>query len=92
MHYYYYYLLLHHKVAHREYNIKQQNAKTLKQYDAKMHTSFNLRGPHAARYLQLSIGICSSRPSSAANPPAAAALLLSTDETDKRMDRHSNVL
>jgi len=35
--YYYYYYLLHHKVAHREYNIKQQNAKTLKQYDAKMH-------------------------------------------------------
>jgi len=35
--YYYYFLLLHHKVAHREYNIKQQNAKTLKQYDAKMH-------------------------------------------------------
>ena len=32
-----YYLLLHHKVAHREYNIKQQNAKTLEQYDAKMH-------------------------------------------------------
>ena len=31
------YLLLHHKVAHREYNIKQQNAKTLEQYDAKMH-------------------------------------------------------
>ena len=31
------YLLLYHKVAHREYNIKQQNAKTLKQYDAKMH-------------------------------------------------------
>ena len=28
---------MHHKVAHREYNIKQQNAKTLKQYDAKMH-------------------------------------------------------
>jgi len=35
--YYYYYYLLHHKVAHREYNIKQQNAKTLEQYDAKMH-------------------------------------------------------
>ena len=36
--YYYYYLsLLLHKVAHREYNIKQQNAKTLKQYDAKTH-------------------------------------------------------
>ena len=29
--------LLHHKVAHGEYNITQQNAKTIKQYDAKMH-------------------------------------------------------
>ena len=31
------YVLLHHKVAHREYNKNQQNAKTLKQYDAQMH-------------------------------------------------------
>jgi len=36
---FFYLLLLHHKVAHREYNIEQQNAKTLKQYDAKMHKS-----------------------------------------------------
>jgi len=33
----FYLLLLHHKVAHRKYNIKQKNAKTLKQYDVKMH-------------------------------------------------------
>ena len=35
--FYFIYYLLHRKVAHREYNMRQQNAKTLKQYDAKMH-------------------------------------------------------
>jgi len=41
------------------------------------------RGPHVALQQQLSINICCLRPTSAANPPAAA-LLLSIDGTDGR--------
>jgi len=33
----------------------------------------NLRGPHVTRQQQVLIGICCQRPTSAANPPAAAA-------------------
>ena len=47
----------------------------------------NLHGPHVARQQQLSIDL---RPTSAANPPAAAAIL-SIDETDGRTDGHWTV-
>ena len=46
----------------------------------------NLRGPHVARQLQLSIDICCPRPTSAANPPAAAATA-TVDRRDRQTER-----
>ena len=53
--YYYYYYLLHHKAAHREYNTKQQNAKTLKQYEAKKHKRVSAATPTRWNSLPLSV-------------------------------------
>jgi len=44
----------------------------------------NLRGPHVARQQQPSIDICCPRPTSAANPPAAAAAAV--DLRDRQTD------
>jgi len=50
-------------------------------------------GVNVAGQQQLSIDICCPRPSSAANPPAAAAAVDRRDrQTDRRTDRHSTVL
>jgi len=47
----------------------------------------NLRGPHVARRQQLSVDICCPRPTSAANPPAAAAAVSRRDRrTDGQKD------
>ena len=53
----------------------------------------NLRDPHIARQQQLSIDICCPRPTSAANPPVAAAAVHRREgHTDGRTDGHSTVL
>jgi len=49
----------------------------------------SLRGPHVAWQQQLSLDIWCARPTSAANPPTAAA---ADDRRDRRTLRHSTVL
>ena len=49
-----------------------------------MQSDQNLRGPHVARQQQPSIDICCPRPTSAANPPAAAAAAV--DLRDRQTD------
>jgi len=47
----------------------------------------NVRGPHVARQQQLSIDVCCPRPTSAANPPAAAAAV---DRRDRQTNRRTD--
>ena len=57
-----------------------------------LQSDFNLRRPHIARQQQLSVYIV-PRPTSAANPPAAAAAVDRRDrQTDGRTDGHATVL
>jgi len=54
-------------------------------YWTSIQSDQNLRSPHVARQQQLSIDICCPRPTSAANPPAAAAV----DRWGRHADRHT---